>query len=220
MENASKALIIAGAILLAILIIGLGIFIYNQASNTVSDTGMDQVAIRQFNGQFEQYLDRDLSSLEVKSLIDTAKAPQFGTGNITLEGIINKQNIIDGHTYKTDVEYSNNKISKITIIDSNSQNNFGADVIAFNSRFAEVVPVIFPQGNNRTITLNHRLNIEQMQRIYEIWELANDDRPVTLSYDSQDLSKTCTGCEIINITFDEEGYISAFTGRFLYAGED
>ena len=29
MENASKALIIAGAILLAILIIGLGMFIYN-----------------------------------------------------------------------------------------------------------------------------------------------------------------------------------------------
>ena len=30
MENASKALIIAGAILLSILIIGLGMFIYNQ----------------------------------------------------------------------------------------------------------------------------------------------------------------------------------------------
>ena len=46
MENASKALIIAGAILLAILIIGLGIFIYRQAANTVSDTGMDQLAIQ------------------------------------------------------------------------------------------------------------------------------------------------------------------------------
>ena len=47
MENASKALIIAGAILLAILIIGLGIFIYRQAANTVSDTGMDQLSIQQ-----------------------------------------------------------------------------------------------------------------------------------------------------------------------------
>ena len=33
MENASKALIIAGAILLAILIIALGVYIFNQAKN-------------------------------------------------------------------------------------------------------------------------------------------------------------------------------------------
>ena len=32
MENASKALIIAGAILLAILIIGLGVFIFQKAN--------------------------------------------------------------------------------------------------------------------------------------------------------------------------------------------
>lgn len=55
MENASKALIIAGAILLAILIIGLGVFIYNQASNSIGNTGMDQLAIQQFNRQFELY---------------------------------------------------------------------------------------------------------------------------------------------------------------------
>ena len=36
MENASKALIIAGAILISILIIGLGVFIYQQAQSTVS----------------------------------------------------------------------------------------------------------------------------------------------------------------------------------------
>ena len=38
MENASKALIIAGAILLAILIIALGVFIFNKAK---SATNMD-----------------------------------------------------------------------------------------------------------------------------------------------------------------------------------
>ena len=69
MENASKALIIAGAILLAILIIGLGIFIYRQAANTVSDTGMDQLAIQQFNGQFENYIKDNVSGATVKSLI-------------------------------------------------------------------------------------------------------------------------------------------------------
>ncbi|MEF2619393.1 MAG: hypothetical protein U0N02_01025, partial [Clostridia bacterium] len=78
MENASKALIIAGAILLAILIIGLGIFIYRQAANTVSDTGMDQLSIQQFNGQFENYLDKQLTSTSAKALIDTIKTNNAG----------------------------------------------------------------------------------------------------------------------------------------------
>ena len=71
MENASKALIIAGAILLAILIIGLGIFIYRQAANTVTDTGMDQLAIQQFNGQFSQYDSRTVSGGSARALYDT-----------------------------------------------------------------------------------------------------------------------------------------------------
>ena len=74
MENASKALIIAGAILLAILIIGLGVFIYNQASNTVSDTGMDQIAVRQFNAQFEPYIMNNASGATAMALYDTVQA--------------------------------------------------------------------------------------------------------------------------------------------------
>ena len=87
MENASKALIIAGAILLAILIIGLGIFIYRQAANTVSDTGMDQLAIQQFNGQFENYIKDNVSGATVKSsiqLVKTNNAVEDSSKTITL----------------------------------------------------------------------------------------------------------------------------------------
>ena len=76
MENASKALIIAGAILLAILIIGLGVFIYNQASNAIGNTGMDQLAIQQFNGQFESYEGRKSGS-QVKQLLKTVISNNF-----------------------------------------------------------------------------------------------------------------------------------------------
>ena len=38
MENASKALLIAGAILLAILIIAIGMFIYNSAQSTINNS--------------------------------------------------------------------------------------------------------------------------------------------------------------------------------------
>ena len=55
MENASKALIIAGAILLAILIISLGILIYNQASGVVNNNAMSEVEMQNFNQKFTQY---------------------------------------------------------------------------------------------------------------------------------------------------------------------
>ena len=56
MENASKALIIAGAILISILLISLGILIYNQAQSAVQDGGMDEMQLASFNGKFLQYL--------------------------------------------------------------------------------------------------------------------------------------------------------------------
>ena len=55
MENASKALIIAGAILISILIITLGIIIYRQAAGIVNTDAMSAVEIESFNTKFTQY---------------------------------------------------------------------------------------------------------------------------------------------------------------------
>ena len=55
MENASKALIIAGAILLSILLITLGIMIFGQAQDTVNNSGMSQAEIQTFNNKFLKY---------------------------------------------------------------------------------------------------------------------------------------------------------------------
>lgn len=55
MENASKALIIAGAILLSILIIGLGMFIYNQAAGAMGNANLDSEKVTAYNSKFEQY---------------------------------------------------------------------------------------------------------------------------------------------------------------------
>ena len=119
MENASKALIIAGAILLAILIIGLGVFIYNQASNTVGETGMDQVAIRQFNGQFEPYINKTIDSTAAKALIDTAKiVSESGTNRVELLGVTSKNNIKTGHKYIVEPNYENGLITKILVSDT------------------------------------------------------------------------------------------------------
>ena len=70
MENASKALIIAGAILLSILIIAIGIYIFNGANSTVVNSmqSMTTSEIEAFNNQFLSY-DGKQSGSNVKALI-------------------------------------------------------------------------------------------------------------------------------------------------------
>lgn len=55
MENASKALIIAGAIILSVLIIGLGMSIFMTSSNSTQDASLDEQTRMQFNSKFDNY---------------------------------------------------------------------------------------------------------------------------------------------------------------------
>ena len=73
MENASKALIIAGAILLSNLIIGLGMYIYTQASGAMKGANLDPQAVAAYNSEFENY-EGTRSGTEVRALLDTVRA--------------------------------------------------------------------------------------------------------------------------------------------------
>ena len=55
MENASKALIIAGAILLSILIIGLGVYIFGVARGALGNVNLDPQKVSAYNSDFDQY---------------------------------------------------------------------------------------------------------------------------------------------------------------------
>ena len=72
MENASKALIIAGAILLSILIIAIGMFIYTSSQSTINDslTQMNTQEIEAFNSQFTIY-DGAQTGAKLKSMCGT-----------------------------------------------------------------------------------------------------------------------------------------------------
>lgn len=70
MENASKALIIAGAILLSILIIAIGMYIYNSSQNSIYEAA-DQISTQErdaFNSQWTTYEGKQPGS-NVKALI-------------------------------------------------------------------------------------------------------------------------------------------------------
>ena len=115
MENASKALIIAGAILLAILIIGLGVFIYNQASNAIGNTGMDQLAVQQFNGQFEAY-EGTKSGSQIKELIKVVISNNYTHSDDTsMQVTINRVEDVLSYTYTT---LPNNDLERATKIGS------------------------------------------------------------------------------------------------------
>ena len=132
MENASKALIIAGAILLAILIIGLGVYIYRQAAGVIDTGTMDQLVVSQFNAQFEPYLGNNVSGSNVKQLIKIINASNRAKEDLPVTFKVDDQpdndssTIKSGNTYK--IESSENKagyIEKITITKNGDDSGSG-----------------------------------------------------------------------------------------------
>ena len=101
MENASKALIIAGAILLSILLISLGIMIFNTAQDTTKNSGMTQAQVSAFNNKFSKY-DGTIKGSEVRSLIQEVIASNGDDNNknASRQITINKDNkaIVSGTT--------------------------------------------------------------------------------------------------------------------------
>lgn len=85
MENASKALIIAGAILLAILIISLGIMIFNRAQDTAQGSGMSQQQITAFNAKYSKYIGDRVPGSSVRALLQEVIANNGDESNDTVE---------------------------------------------------------------------------------------------------------------------------------------
>lgn len=72
MENATKALMIAGAVLIAILIISVGMMIFSQGDSVIkgSQGKIDQVAVQAFNSAYDSYEGKQKGSA-LKQLIST-----------------------------------------------------------------------------------------------------------------------------------------------------
>ena len=74
MENASKALIIAGAILLALLLIGLGLAIFNMFDTDAPSAAIDQQAVSMFNSRWDNYGVRNQTAAQIRGLINTVNS--------------------------------------------------------------------------------------------------------------------------------------------------
>lgn len=70
MENASKALIIAGAILISIMVISLGVLLFTQMSSSAKNAAnMDEQEIANFNSKITPYLGKSINGSQVNALI-------------------------------------------------------------------------------------------------------------------------------------------------------
>ncbi len=90
MDNAVKALIIAGAVLIAILLIGVGITIFNSASKPL-DQGQrqaDKQEVEMFNNPIISCLGQEISGNQVKTLVSaiTSSNGQNTEHKITING--------------------------------------------------------------------------------------------------------------------------------------
>ena len=81
MENASKALIIAGAILLSIFIIGLGMIIFNNAKDAMSGENLDAEKVQAINSKYDSYLGTNIKGSNVKTLCNLVR-----DNNLTADG--------------------------------------------------------------------------------------------------------------------------------------
>lgn len=106
MENASKALIIAGAILLSILLISLGIIVYQNAQQAIAGANMDKTAIDSFNSQWSGYLGTNKKLSEVKSMLSAVASnnsvEQNGEGRI-IEVKVSGSDDSEGKTKAADI---------------------------------------------------------------------------------------------------------------------
>lgn len=115
MENASKALLIAGAILLVIALIAIGMAILGQGERTVNNVAgeMDALEIQAQNQRVTPYLSRELSSTDFGKLKSAAASLGINMGaavynaaataeatGFTADGLINKINY-NGVDYTT-----------------------------------------------------------------------------------------------------------------------
>ena len=142
MENASKALIMAGSILIALIIISLGVMIFKNYSNSVkNNTSLDKQTIASFNRRIDPYIGDNKSASQVNTLRDIAISIN---NNAKVEGgsmqYVNMT--IDGSVV-TSYDSSNNKV---TI------NNIKAET----GKFYKVEPTYNPDtGLINTITVTN-----------------------------------------------------------------
>ena len=136
MENATKALLIAAAVLIAILIISFALIIYNMASETVGNVNLSEAEISQFNAKFTAYEGERISGAQINALTTTTlihNQKELEDGTKRFVSVKAKDNIL-GEEGKEDL-VSSEKTKKLPA------NNFYKVVIEYKDGLVRTINV-------------------------------------------------------------------------------
>ena len=92
MENATKALLIAAAVLIAILLISLGVGVFNKASEQMEDADLSEYNTQKFNEKFTQYAGANVSGADVNGLIESILKIEKTSKNLYTDFCIKRAN--------------------------------------------------------------------------------------------------------------------------------
>lgn len=140
MENATKALLIAAAILVAILIISLGLAVYNKAANATDSADLSQAQVQSYNEKFLKYEGTSKRGSEVNALLETVlnhnmtvadKSQQIAvTGTISLKvsdtSIGTRAATSKLYTIKCTRDGKSGLVTSITVSDNSSSGGSGS----------------------------------------------------------------------------------------------
>ena len=131
MENASKALIIAGAILLAILLISLGIYIFTGAQDVTKNTGLQTQEAATFNA----------------SILDAQEVSVFNSAMVKYEG--KNKSASDIRAIKNEAIAANKKLKQEGKAGTNNADLIKIKVLTAN-------PVVASSADTSTLSENEK----------------------------------------------------------------
>ena len=111
MDNASKALLMAGSVLVAVLIISLGVCLFQSGSIVLNGTTDDFLtqAVTNYNQRYVNFIGGDISSSNTRSLMNSINKHNNNKEEVSTYGKIDKygktetKDIVTGKTYTIEV---------------------------------------------------------------------------------------------------------------------
>lgn len=182
MENASKALIMAGGVLIALLVIGLLVFFYNNLSGlqSIEQSNDDVEAITEFNKKYEVYA-RNVYGSEILSLANMVDDYNTRESNnkgytklelyVTFESTINETYFAKNKTYTA--RQICQQVEKIqSEIDKYSSRNKKDGHIFYHKTSSNISRTTAQLATMRTNDIKRTLGYEENEKLPE--EMTND----------------------------------------------
>ena len=201
MENASKALIIAGSVLIALIIIGALLLMFNNLSN-YQNTNVEntrEAQILEFNNQYETYNRKDVRGSDLYSLLSRVvdynrRKSEVATGtdegqNSKFQPMTIKISFGDNNTYEK-FTYDKTKRLFYSIL-SGSKNNFTLDKSTSNTFYNSINSKIKIIENNYGGVTGINNLVSGISNLFLTGNPSEDDKEK-----AERLYKRCTGNDI------------------------